>query len=183
MILNCSCSCECSYYDCGYCSHRDAHCNCCGVKFLCVCNLRLTLLWSDVAGIQSDAVGMRLRYGYIAVVCCDLESHCNCGCSGARNRSITAASCDAICNLKPWPGLQECDSRGESQQATLGLHDLDEDLSLNGSILQNIFLYASWFDRFTCTHVLRYGNKPVECLAKAVEGPTVVFGEKPPQTF
>ena len=97
MVLNCSYGRECGQ-GCGCCDYwyrgcREVHCGCCDVKFLCVCNLRLTLLRPRCGLMRSECNLIWLRYGYVAAVCCFLKSHRNCDCSGAGNRNI----------FKPWP--------------------------------------------------------------------------------
>ena len=62
-VLNCGCGCRCghscSYCDCGYCSHRDAHFNLCDVFFFLffgVCSLKLSMLQRNAAYCCPNAV-------------------------------------------------------------------------------------------------------------------------------
>ena len=77
----------------------NAHCGCFGVKFVWVCNLKWSLLWSVVRHCGFDAATSGLCCGqFLWLGVCAIVVWCSCG--GDRNRNIAAASRDAICNLQ-----------------------------------------------------------------------------------
>ena len=78
-------------------------------------------------------------------------------------------------------GFQRVILEGDAKVAYSSIKENRDDFPYNGSILRDIFLYASWFDCFDCGFVPRSCNSIANFLAnKALAGDLEVWMEDPP---
>ena len=66
-------------------------------------------------------------------------------------------------------GFRRVYLEGDAQNVYTSIQDSSEDLTYNGSILQDIYLYAFWFSFFYCSFIPRECNYVAgRCLASLV---------------
>ena len=86
-----------------------------------------------------------------------------------------------MANLAWEMGFTRVPLEGDAKAVYGSILDSSEDLSHNGSVLGDLYLYASWFNCFDCGYVPRTYNSPADCLANmAISGGSEVWLENPP---